>query len=192
MPEELTRYESASHFANDSNFEVQRANHFEVVIDLPQSLADAVPDVAGASRHLRLSTKSISAPKVSADQITLKHGNDTVKVAAAPSYEDLTLTVHDTLGTDQVDLVQSWFNLVFDNKTRLMGLSTKYKSEGTLYMYAPDGSMCRKWHLHGVWPKDFGQSGDFSFDDAGTAQSISITLSVDRFEEEKSKTPIGS
>ena len=34
MANELTTYAGASHFANDSNYEVQRSNHFEIVLDL--------------------------------------------------------------------------------------------------------------------------------------------------------------
>lgn len=176
-------YADASHFASEShNFEVQRANHFEVVIDL-SALKIAGEQGNILSDHLRMSTKSISAPKVTAESIELRHGNDKVKVASAPSFEDLTLTVYDTLGRDQIDLVQRWFNRVFNRETKLMGMVSDYKTNGTLYMYSPDCSLIRKWNLQGVWPKEFGLGTDFAFDST-EAQTVTITLSVDRYFED--------
>ena len=175
-------YSSAAHFATRSEFEVQRTNHFEVVLDLSDILKDD-PNGAGASEHIRLSTKSIGTPKVSAEAISLKHGNDTVKVAAAPTYEDLTLTVHDTLGKDQVALLQAWFNKVFDRKTKLMGRVSAYKTSGILYMYAPDGSVTRQWGLEGIWPKGFGMGTEFSYDSNET-MTVTLDLSVDRYFED--------
>lgn len=172
-------YSSAGHFATRTDFEVQRTNHFEIVIDL-ESLN---PPLRGLYEHIRLSTKSISAPKVTAEAIELKHGNDKVKVAAAPSYDDLTLTVYDTLGKDEIDVMQQWFNRVFDWNTKLMGMVSSYKTTATLYMFSPDGKVCRKWILEGVWPKEFGVASDFSFDTA-EAQNVTVTLSVDRYHEE--------
>ena len=161
------------------DFEVQRTNHFEVVLDLGKIL----PDDPGAAEHIRLSTKSIGTPKVSAEPLSLKHGNDTVKVAASPTYEDLQLTVHDTLGKDQIALMQSWFNKVFDRKTKLMGRVSAYKTDGILYMYAPDGSVIRRWDLQGVWIKSFGMGAEFSFD-SSESMTITVELSVDRYFED--------
>ena len=171
-------YVDASHFANQTAFEVQRTNHFEVVLDLQPLGLDDISD------HIRLSTKSITVPKISAEQLELRHGNDIVKVAKAPSFEDITITVHDTIGKDQLDVIQQWFNRVFDRKSKLMGLVSSYKTTGTLYMYSPDCSVKRKWHLEGIWPKGFGQGSDFSFDGTGDGQTISLDLSVDRYWEE--------
>jgi hypothetical protein len=173
-------YGSAGHFATDPNFEVQRTNHFEVVLDLAR-LNLAVSD---ATEHLRLSTKSFTQPKVSSEAIELRHGNDIVKVAKSPSFDNLTLTVQDTLGRDQLHVVQSWFEKVFDRKTKLMGRVSAYKTDGILYMYSPDGAIVRKWILQGVWPLNYGQGNEFSFDNNGDAQTISMELSVDRYWEE--------
>lgn len=176
-------YGSAGHFASDRNFEVQRTNHFEIVIDLDKlniTSADTLRD------HIRLSTKSITAPKISAEQLELRHGNDIVKVAKAPTFDDLTITVHDTIGKDQLAVMQAWFEKVFSRDTKLMGMVSDYKTTGTLYMYSPDCSIVRKWHLEGIWLRSFGQE-QFSFDGTGDGQSISMELSVDRYWEETSK-----
>ena len=185
MADEITVnnfYSGASHFADNTDFEVQRTNHFEVVLDL-QPLGLEGDNGNAYSDHIRLSTKSVSAPKMSSEAVSLKHGNDTVKVASAPSFEDVTITIHDTLGRDQVGLLQTWFSRVFNRQTKLMGRVASYKTTGTLYMYAPDCTVIRKWILQGVWPKEFGQSNEFSFDSTET-QTISLVLSVDRYFEE--------
>ena len=170
-------YGRAEHFAKIEAYEVQRTNHFEIVIDLPK-----LEGFEDAGTHLRMSTKSIQAPKVSAEPIPLKHGNDTIKVAAAPTFEDLTITVYDTLGVDQLGLIQAWFNKVFDKDTRLMGRVKDYKFNGTLYMYSPDGQTIRAWDLVGIWPKGFGAANDFSFD-SSEAQNVTLDLSVDYYYE---------
>lgn len=177
-------YTDASHFASESgNFEVQRTNHFEVVLDLGKlGLGGGQGDVL--AEHIRLSTKSISAPKVSSEQLELRHGNDIVKVAKSPSWDDLTLTVHDTIGRDQINVMQQWFDRVFSRKDKLMGLVSAYKTNGVLYMYSPDCSLIRKWILEGIWPKSFGQGSEFSFDGTGDGQTISLELSVDRYWED--------
>ena len=173
-------YDGAGHFATNPNFDVQRANHFEVVLNL-NNILDSQGDTV--AEHIRLSVKSVNAPKVTSEQITLKHGNDTVKVAAAPSYEDLSIQVHDTLGLDQIDAIQSWYNKVFDWNTKLMGMVSDYKTSGILYMYSPDGSVKRQWVLEGVWPKSYGNGTDFSYEST-EAQSVTLELSVDRYHEE--------
>lgn len=178
-------YADASHFANNPNFEVQRTNHFEIVIDLAAlNLTGEGGDAY--SDHIRMSTKSVGQPKVSAEAIELKHGNDKVKVAAAPTFEDLQITVYDTLGRDQIDVLQRWFDRVFDHETKLMGMVSQYKTNAVLYMYSPNCEVIRKWILEGVWPKDYGQASEFTFDSA-EAQTISFTLSCDRYHEEKEK-----
>lgn len=184
MPDNLAMetYSSAAHFANNLNFEVQRANHFEVVLDLSKIPFDN-NDGDMVAEHIRLSTKEFGAPKISAESIPLKHGNETIKVAAAPSFEDIDITVYDTLGKDQLSVIQSWFNKVFDYKTKLMGRVTDYKADGQLFMYSPDCKVIRTWKLFGVWPKGFGNGTGFSFDST-EAQTVSFSLSVDRFYEE--------
>lgn len=175
-------YGNAGHFATDSNFEVQRTNHFEVVLDLGRLNLSVGGEKA--AEHLRLSTKSFTNPKVSSEAIELRHGNDIVKVAKSPSFDNLTLTVHDTIGLDQLYVIQSWFEKVFDRKTKLMGRVSDYKTDGILYMYSPDGTIVRKWVLQGVWPLNYGHGSEFSFDNNGEGQTISMELSVDRYWEE--------
>lgn len=183
-------YATASHFANNSAFEVQRTNHFEVVINLAPLKLDGDTGEAFAD-HIRMSVKEIGAPKITAEAITLKHGNHAVKVAAAPTFEDLQITVYDTLGTDQIKLLQSWFDKVFDHRTKLMGQVKDYKTDAFLYMYSPDCKKMRTWHLMGVWPKDFGQASGFSFDSAD-AQTIQFTLSTDSYWEDEGKGEFGT
>lgn len=180
----ISQYDGAGHFASNLAFEVQRTNHFELVLHLDSVFPDGGSDEI--SKHIRLSTKEVSAPKVTSEAINLKHGNETIKVASAPTFGDLSLTVYDTIGKDQVNLLQSWFDKVFDHNTKLMGNVSKYKATGTLYMYSPDCQVIRKWNLSGVWPREFGPASSFSYDST-EAQTITLELSVDRYYEEIEK-----
>lgn len=179
------KYDNASHFADNPSFEVQRTNHFEILLHLDRVFENDKSykgDVVAT--HIRLSTKDVSAPKVSSEAIQLKHGNDTVKVASAPTFEDLTITVYDTIGQDQINVLQAWFDKVFDHNTRLMGQVSAYKANGTLYMYSPDCKVVRKWDLQGIWPRSYGVANNFSYDST-EAQNVTLELSVDRYYEEK-------
>lgn len=173
----ISKYDGAGHFADNLAFEVQRTNHFEIVLHLDTVFPDKSDTV---SKHIRLSTKEVSTPKITSEAISLKHGNETIKVASAPTFGDLTLTVYDTIGQDQVNLLQSWFDKVFDHESKLMGNVKNYKTTGTLYMYSPDCKVIRKWELSGVWPREFGPASSFSYDSA-EAQTITLELSVDRY-----------
>lgn len=180
-------YGSAGHF-NHTNFEVQRTNHFEIVLDLDRLNLGREAGKDGSEyqdvkEHIRLSTRDVSTPKVTAEAITIKHGNDTVKVASAPSFDDLSITVYDTIGRDQVAVIQAWFDKVFNYRTKLMGLVQDYKTDGTLYMYSPNCELVRAWRLQGVWPRSFGAGNSFSFDQSDV-QTITLDLSVDRYYEE--------
>lgn len=172
-------YGGAGHFANEFAYEVQRTNHFEISLNLSGIIGDGT----NSETHIRLSTKDVSAPKISSEAIPLKHGNETVKVASAPSYEDLQITVYDTIGVDQINVLQTWFDKVFDHNKKIMGRVTDYKTQGTLYMYSPDCTVIRQWNLFGVWPRSFSQANNFSYDST-EAQTITLELSVDRFYEE--------
>lgn len=170
----LDRYVGASHFADLASFEVQRTNHFELVIE---GLNDIDPSVQFED-SVRLVVKSVSGPAISIDPIELKHGNETVKVAAAPSYNDIDVSIYDTIGKDVQGLMQAWFYKIFDPQTHLMGLVKDYKKTASLYLYAPDASVIRVWTLYGVFPTSI-SCDELNYEDSQTV-SVSITLSVDK------------
>lgn len=197
MADQNRSYSGASHFASSSNFEVQRSNHFEILINLNalelgdegtnvlQALGerqgDSVLSSASLETAFRLCCTTANVPNINIQSIDLKHGNETVKVAGAPSYDDINVSVYDTIGFDMSRMLLKWFYKVFDPTTHTMGLVTQYKTTANLFLYDPTGKTYRQWICYGVFPKSL-QFGDYSADGGGQAISVRMTLSVDKAE----------
>lgn len=189
-------YGSASYFANNADFQPALSNHFEIYIEgLGSGAADAVftgkdnfNDAYNAVSNivsgsdavgeiLRLTVSSFSTPDISVDEIELRHGNDSVKIAGTPKVGDAKITVHDVVGADTERMLWAWFSLVYDPVTKMMGLAADYKKNGMLYQLAPDGSSVRAWQCKGLWPTSI-PSKSFDYGD-GREMSIDIDLKCD-------------
>lgn len=174
MPSDWTTYSGATHFANDVNFEVQRTNHFEIVIDLAAiGLSDDYDDT------IRLCCTSANIPNITIQAQPLRHGNETVNVAGSPSWGPSSISVYDVIGKDMARLLQEWFFRIFNPATHVMGLVVDYKTSATIYQYSPDASVVRAWRLYGVFPTSL-NFGSGSADGSGSPVTISMDLSVDK------------
>ena len=172
----IENYAGADHFANNANYEVQRTNHFEISIDLDHLNLGRSEEYA---KHIRLCCTKAGIPTLSIDPVDLKHGNEVVHVAGSPKFDNSSIQVYDTIGSDMSYMLQAWFWRIFNPETHLMGLVSSYKTTAQLYLYSPDASVIRKWELYGVFPTQL-QFGDMSSDGNGGVQTISMNLSVDR------------
>ena len=171
-------YSGASHFANDSSYEVQRGNHYEIVIDLDALQPKFDSTYAEA---IRLCCTSAPVPDITITPQGLRHGNETVNVAGSPSWGNMSISIYDVIGRDMAYLLQEWFWRVFDPRTHTMGLVSSYKASATLYLYSPDASTFRKWICYGVFPTSL-NFGSYSADSQGAPVSITMGLAVDRTE----------
>lgn len=165
-------YGTASHFATDVGYEVQRTNHFDVQItDL---------DIPGnrISEKIRLSVESVSIPAINLQTTELRMGNEAVKVATAPNFDSGNLVMKDTVGSDLELAFYAWFCMVYDPETGLMGLCSNYKKTTRLNQYSPDGSIKRPWKCLGVFPTTF-SAGELTYANADK-KLISSTMSVDK------------
>ena len=169
-------YSGADHFKDNVNYEIQRQNHFEISIDL-QRLALGPSNTY--QEHIRLCCTKASIPNLSIQPVDLKHGNETIHVAGAPSFERSSVSVYDTIGSDMANMLQLWFWRIFNPNTHLMGLVSSYKTDAQLYLYSPDASVIRCWDLIGVFPTSL-NFGDMNADGNGQVQQITMDLSVDR------------
>ena len=177
MEDDYLTYSGASHFADDANFEVQRSNHFEIQIDL-----DAIfPDNAGRqyAKYIRLCCTSAPIPRIQVNPQVLRHGNEYVNVAGSPTFNNITISVYDTIGADMADILQKWFWKVFNPNTHTMGLVTSYKTTATIFQYSPDASVIRAWTVYGVFPTSL-DFGNYSNDGQGQPVTVSMELAVDR------------
>lgn len=176
-----TYYGSASHFATNESWEVQRTNHFSVqFIDSKKTLEESVWN------NLSLAVEAVKIPSINLQTTELRKGNEAVKVATAPAFDNGDITIKDAIGADIEQEFYAWFCKVYDPDTGLMGLVKDYKKEAKLIQYSPDGSVKRTWHLYGVFPitYDAGQLNYASPD----KKMISSTLSVDKALREAKET----
>ena len=152
--------------AGKYNFEPQRTNHFEVLID--------------GLDGLTLAVNTFSLPNITNDPIEIAHGNSRRKYAGQAAFGGSeTLEVTDYIGLDIEGQVNSWRLQVYDPMTDLMGLAATYKKNAWVTEYAPDGSALRVWALQGVWPSGVAYGDTLSMD-GSEVKKITLTLAYDR------------
>jgi len=158
----------AFHMSNASfnNYEPQRLNNFELVID-----------GIGDSETLKLSVHSTSAPGISVDALEIPYGNTRVKYAGAATYNDINVVVNDWIGKDIELLMTQWMDKVFNPRTQEVGQAASYKKSGTLNEFSTDGKLVRTWRMIGLWPTSM-EFGEFAQDSTDRRQ-INCTLSCD-------------
>lgn len=155
----------AMHLSNNKNYEVQRTNHFELIID-------------GLSQDVTLAVQSCPFPTTSNEVIELAYGNSKVKVAGQAVFDDVEITCLDFIGEDTEIKLANWRKQVYNPETDKVGFAADYKKNGYLYQYAPDGTHTRTWKIIGAWPTTFtpGENNQEGSD----KKLMSLTLSVDK------------
>lgn len=150
------------HF-DTNQFEVQRTNHFEVILP-----ADIFPAKS------TLLVDSFTVPDVSVGAISLDYGNANVKVAGKATVADASLVIKDAITQDMEKQMNTWRTKVYDPSTDKVGWVEDYKKNLVVNQYAPDGTYMRQWKCIGCWPTDFNVS-QFQY---GTADKKLITLNI--------------
>lgn len=167
-------YGNASHFANNANYEVQRTNNFEIEISgLTGNTAEVI----------RLSVQSVKIPSLNLEVIELRHGNTTVKVAGAHSYEGGDLVCVDAIGADTEMALFNWYQATYDPDTGYVGKAVDYKKVCRLHQYSPDGKTVRTWRLEGVFPTAF-DPGELNYD-GSDKKTLTLSLSIDKCQPDK-------
>lgn len=170
------------HMVNVADWEPQRVNNFEVVIQGLDSLKYAGSENAVATdafaERIMLSVDSFSAPTVEIAQITTHYANNSVKWAGKPEFPNSSLVINDYIGIHTEAILSAWFRCAYDFKSECIGLAKNYKKTAYLIEYAPDGSNARSWRLDGCWLASY-QLGDWN--QAGNEQrKLTATLVYDR------------
>lgn len=153
--------------AQGGGFEPQRTNHFSVRIS----------GLEGADM-LELSLAGASPPKRTLDVITIHYGNESRKVAGKANYDNWTLNIRDYVDKSIWGILWRWQELVHNTDTGVIGYASRYKKQGFLYLYSPDGTKQRTWELIGLFPISISPN-EFSME---TAEQVvlSLELSVDK------------
>lgn len=157
----------AMHMSNNRNFEVQRTNHFEIIIE-------------GFADELTLAVTSYSFPSVSIETIPLHYGNTNVNVAGKKSIGEGSIKVKDFILSNTEKTITDWFDQVIQWDDESMGWAADYKRTGRLYQYAPDGTNPRVWKISGIFPTAL-SFPEFSHE-GSDVKAIDLTLSIDKVE----------
>ena len=171
------------HMVNDTNFEPQRTNNYEVQIT---GLDEIKTDMNGnkvpmdnASSTITLSTNSFDAPSISVDPITVRYGNSSIKYAGVPSFGDASIVINDYIGLNTERILSAWYAQVYNPNTEEIGYAVDYKKTAYLIEYDTKYSkQTRTWRMEGVWPQNLAL-GSYSAE-GGSQRQITMTLIYDR------------
>lgn len=174
------------HMANVHEFEPQRTNNFEVQIT----------GLGEDGKTITLAVASYSAPQISQQVIEVDYGNNRIKFAGKPTFENSSITLNDFIGQEVEKKISDWQKLAYDYSTQKIGWAYNktvngntitgqdgnqvyggYKKTCYLIEYAPDGSMPRVWMLVGCWIQSL-NLGNYS-QDGNQVRQIECTLVYD-------------
>jgi len=159
----------AGHIAAQAGgFEPQRTNHFSV----------RITGLEGAD-NLELSISGTAPPRRTIEVITIPYANENRKVASRVNYENWTLQVRDYVDKSIWGILWRWQELVHNSDTGVIGLASRYKKQGYLYLYSPDGTKRRTQELYGLFPISVSPGADFSMESAEQVV-LAMELSVDK------------
>lgn len=131
-----------------------------------------------AAEVFRLNVTKTSVPQFSVGVEQYRRGNDVVKFATVPEWEEGTLEVDDVVGVNTKDILISWLYLAYNPHTRMGGRMKDYKKKATLQEYTQDYELVREWELEGVF---LSKVTDSEFDrENDSKRKVSCTFQYDR------------
>lgn len=190
------------------DYEAARTGFFEFEVDLPAGILKANADPAStttvddrigdhAKEHLRLNVVKAKVPHFSVEPKEYRRGNEVIKFAGVPSFDDGEITVDDVVGLGTKDIILAWQALTYDVHTRKGGRMADwtdendvvhygYKRDCHLLEYTQDYVLIRKWLLVGCFITSVSES-DFD-KESDDKRQISATIVYDRAELVNDKT----
>ena len=173
---------------NPQLYEPARSNNFEFIVTDIDDLLYAGTDVntSNETDHikngqevLRVSVVSSSVPHFTLGKIEVKRGNNTVKFAGVPSFDDGTLVLNDYIGARTKSVLLAWQALAYDVMTEKVHRATNYKKDCTLVEYSPDyNEIIRTWTLKGCWISGISEP-EFS-NETNDKRTTTVTIVYDR------------
>jgi hypothetical protein len=161
----------AKHIANSGGgYEPQRGHNFELLIWVPGGVGDAEIMLKSVETSLGISHNSEPLP--------LPYMNETVYIAGRPLYAPGPVVYRDMVNMHVYSMIESWYNLVYNPLTSIIGYAADYKSMGTLTMYDVKGDFARSWDLIGIWPQDVSQEAPSHVN--GDIMRLNVTFQFDK------------
>lgn len=165
----------AYHIANNKiEYNPQRKSNFTLIVNGLENLkrvgaadddtGNVIPD---AQNQIIIALKASDVPKVAIGKSSINRGNSTIKFAGKPTFEDISFTAYDYMGSDVKDTLLAWQNLAYNTRYDYIGNASAYKKTCQLIEYTPAGDMVRYWDITGAWLSNVEPDG-FDVDDDGT------------------------
>ena len=157
---------SADHIAAQGGaFEPQRKNNFTLRLSV-------------GGRIIQQSLQSFPLPKEANEVLEISYGNEQRKVAGRATFDNLELVLKDYADQPTMAVLVAWRRRVYQPTTGAIGLASAYKEQGEVVMFAPNGTLQRRWKLIGVWPsRNDPGGGDMN---ANEQNVITLTLVIDK------------
>ena len=184
---------SAQHINADYNtlaqYEAARTGFFSLIVyDIdnivsaaytgdPSAAADT-DKVKNAQEVLKLNVTQAPVPHFQLETLQYKRGNDVVKFAGVPTFQDGEITVDDVVGLDTKSILMAWQGLAYNVHTRKGGRMKDYKKKATLIEYTQDFEQIRSWTLYGCWISNI-QEDSFNKEQDGK-RAIRASIVYDR------------
>lgn len=156
---------NAQHLSNNKTYEIQRSNHFEVI-------------VSDLGEEFTLTVQRCSLPEMTIGIVELTHGNSKSKVAGQLEFADGSMDIKDAILPDIEDRCYKWFCKAVNPETGKMGWASDYKRDILVNQFAPDGTYIRTWKLQGAWITTF-TPGEMDMTNP-EAKLISLTIAYDK------------
>jgi len=122
--------------------------------------------------------KGVGAISLTQGEVVLNHINVYRKVKGKTTWGDVQLTLHDPVSPSGTQTIMEWVRLHHESVTGRDGYSDFYKKDVTLNILGPVGDVVSEWILKGCFIKD-ANFGEYSWDNADAAQTITMTLAPD-------------
>lgn len=155
------------HMANDSNFEPQRNNNFEVQIT----------GLGTDGKAITLAVATYAAPSITQTVIEVPYGNNRIKFAGTPAFSDSSIVLNDFIGQEVEKKLSNWQKKSYNYSDQTVGLAKDYKKTCYLIEYDPSGNTPRAWKLIGCWLSGL-NLGDFS-QEGNSVRQVTATLTYD-------------
>jgi hypothetical protein len=165
---------------NNTLYEPQRTNHFEVYIYLPTIIAGGdAAKIEQFRKYITLATTDFSLPNITVSPIQIPYGNTKINLAGSVEYGGAdSLTCTDFIGADVEGILYAWQNLVYSPETGQIGWATNYKTDAKVLEYSADGACLSSWILRGVWPSAVDYGNSMSKGDS-QVKNVTVTLAYD-------------
>ena len=160
----------AMHLSANSSYEPQRSNNFQVEFyGLPGQ----------GTEQIMLACSDFTLPNITNDPIEIQHGNSSVKFAGRTNFQGVDrLTCIDWITTDIEKIIDQWRALVYNPEDDTIGWASRYKKEGSVTEFGPDGTFERQWKLMGCWPSGVNY-GELSHEQ-NDIKKVELTIAYDK------------